>query len=213
MTVLMRASIVVLIAIMLWGCGGPAEGPRETAMKAGPVPDVCKVKFETSEGDFVVEVTKAWAPEGAERFHQLVRQKFYDNARFFRVVRDFVVQFGINGDPATNARWSRLTIKDDPVTQSNVRGSLTFATAGPNTRTTQVFINLKDNTRLDKMGFAPFGRVAEGMDVVGRLYSFYGDGPPGGQGPEQHLIEAQGNAYLESQFPRLDYIKSATVVQ
>jgi peptidyl-prolyl cis-trans isomerase A (cyclophilin A) len=211
---MLRAILTVTtLAALLWlgGCSGSTEPQGETAMKPEPVPDVYRVKFETSEGDFVVEVNKAWAPEGAERFYQLVRQKFYENARFFRVVRGFVVQFGINGDPAVNARWNRLTIKDDPVKESNTRGSITFATAGPNTRTTQVFINLQDNRRLDSMGFAPFGRVTEGMDVVDRLYSFYGDGPPGGQGPEQRLIETQGNAYLESKFPRLDYIRKATV--
>jgi peptidyl-prolyl cis-trans isomerase A (cyclophilin A) len=192
----------------LAGCGGPKPSGEKTIALA-PVPDVYRVKLETSKGDVTIEVTKAWAPEGADRFYRLVQQRFYDDARFFRVVRDFVVQFGINGDPAVEARWRNLTIADDPVKESNRRGTVTFATSGPNTRTTQVFINLKDNARLDRSGFAPFGQVVEGMDVVDRLYNTYGDAPPRGSGPDQNLIETQGNSYLESKFPRLDYIKRA----
>jgi peptidyl-prolyl cis-trans isomerase A (cyclophilin A) len=159
----------------------------------------------------VVEVTKAWATEGAERFYRLIEQKFYDEARFFRVLPDFVAQFGINGDPKVSARWRNLTIADDPVKESNKRGTLSFAMAGPNTRTTQVFINLKDNERLDESGFAPFGKVVEGMDVVDRFFAVYRDGPPRGTGPDQALIETRGNSYLETRFPRLDYIKTARI--
>jgi peptidyl-prolyl cis-trans isomerase A (cyclophilin A) len=144
--------------------------------------------------------------------YRLVEQKYYDDARFFRVVRNFVVQFGINGNPRISELWRNMTIKDDPVTQSNVRGTLTYAMSGPNTRTTQVFVNLKDNVRLDKAGFAPFGKVVEGMDdVVDRLYLAYGDGPPKGNGPDQTQIELRGNQYLEDKFPRLDFIKTARI--
>ncbi len=195
---------------VLFGCGGSKEAAREAA-PAGPVPDTYRAIFDTSKGPFVVEVTKAWAPEGAERFYRLIEQKFYDDARFFRVLPNFVAQFGINGDPKVSARWRNLTIADDPVKESNKRGTLTFATSGPNTRTTQVFINLKDNERLDRSGFAPFGKVVEGMDVVDQLFAVYRDGPPTGTGPDQTLIETRGNGYLETRFPRLDYIKTARI--
>ena len=194
-------------AAFLISCGGK----QPPAAPAAPAPDAYRVKVQTSKGDFTIQVTKAWAPEGAERFYRLVEQKFYDGCRFFRVLRDFVAQFGINGDPAVEARWRNLTIADDPARQSNLRGFVTFATSGPNSRTTQVFINLADNTRLDAMGFSPFGRVVEGLEVVGRFYSAYGEGAPRGSGPDQSLIETQGNAYLEDRFPRLDYIKTARI--
>jgi peptidyl-prolyl cis-trans isomerase A (cyclophilin A) len=210
----MRTFAVLLLsafALGLASCGG--SKPAGEAVRKTPVPDVYRVKFETGKGDFTLEVTKAWAPEGAERFYRLIEQRFYDQARFFRVVRDFVVQFGISGDPAVEARWHSMNIADDPVTQSNVRGTITFATSGPNTRTTQVFLNLADNARLDKSGFAPFGKVVDnGMDVVDHFFNAYGDGPPRGIGPEQDLIESQGNTYLESKFPRLDYVKTARIV-
>ena len=151
----------------------------------------------------MIEVTKAWAPEGAERFYRLVEQKFFDNVRFFRVVPGFMVQFGINGDPKVAAHWQNLTIRDDQVKKSNTPGMVTFATAGPNTRTTQIFINYGSNSFLDSQGFAPFGRVVSGMDVVKSIYSGYREEP------DQGMIQAQGNAYLESKFPRLDYVKTA----
>ncbi len=207
-----RTLIVCAALALLAGCGGAPEKQPQQAARNEPVPDSYRVRFETSKGDFVVEVVKSWAPNGAERFYRLVRNGFYDDARFFRVVRDFVVQFGINGNPRIEELWRNLTMADDAVKQSKVRGTITFATSGPNTRTTQVFINLSDNKRLDKSGFAPFGKVVEGMDVVGQFYKFYGDGPPRGEGPDQTLIEQQGNAYLESKFPRLDYIKRARIL-
>lgn len=208
-----KASVALIACVALWlpGCG--EKKPAETAVRNEPAPDICKVKFETSKGDFVVQVTKAWAPEGAKRFYDLIQTRFCDDARFFRVVRDFVVQFGIAGDPKVEALWRDMMFKDDPVLESNKRGRITFATSGPNTRTTQVFINLKDNARLDRSGFTPFGEVVEGMDVVDHLWNAYGDGPPRGTGPDQNLIETQGNAYLEAKFPRLDYIKRARIVR
>jgi len=201
-----------ILAIGLAGCGG-TKPPSESALSIEPVPASYRVQFLTRKGPFTVQVTKAWAPEGAERFYRLVRLRFYDEARFFRVLRDFVVQFGINGDPTVEARWRSMTIQDDPAGQSNTRGRITFATSGPNTRTTQVFVNLADNsTQLDKRGFVPFGEVVEGMEVLDRLYNAYGDSPPKGIGPDQEKIETQGNAYLEASFPRLDYIKTARVL-
>jgi peptidyl-prolyl cis-trans isomerase A (cyclophilin A) len=176
-------------------------------------PDNFQVRFETSKGPFTVDVVREWAPRGADRFYELVEAGFFDEARFFRVVKGFVVQFGIHKNPDVSARWSGLQMVDDPVKQSNKRGYLSYATSGPNTRTTQLFINLADNSRLDGRGFAPFARVSEGMEVVDKLYAGYGDSPPMGYyGPDQNKIEAEGNAYLERSFPRLDYVKTARVV-
>jgi peptidyl-prolyl cis-trans isomerase A (cyclophilin A) len=167
----------------------------------------------TTKGDFVVEVTRAWAPQGADRFYNLVKNHFYDGAAFFRVLPGFVAQFGLSAKPEISSVWATATIKDDRVTQSNLEGYLTFAKAGPNTRTTQVFINLADNATLDGMGFAPFGKVVEGMDVVGKFYGEYGDGPPDGKGPDQNRIANEGKAYLDKNFPLLDSIKAAVVTQ
>jgi len=174
-------------------------------------PPVYKVKVDTSKGSFVLEVHRDWAPLGADRFYNLVKNGFYDNARFFRVISGFMVQFGINGDPKLSAVWREARIKDDPVQQSNQRGFITFATAGPNTRTTQVFINYGDNARLDKSGFAPFGTVTQGMDIVDKLYAGYGEGAPNGRGPDQSRIQAEGNAYLTRDFTSLDFIRKATI--
>jgi peptidyl-prolyl cis-trans isomerase A (cyclophilin A) len=169
-------------------------------------PDVYEVKFETTKGDFVVKVTRSWAPIGADRFYNLVKHGFFSGAPFFRIVPGFIVQFGLTGDPAVNSAWRNANLKDDPVTQSNKPGTLTFATAGPNTRTTQFFINFGTNTFLDGQGFAPFGEVTSGMDVVKNLYSGYGEKP------DQGAITTQGKAYIEKNFPNIDSIKSATVV-
>jgi peptidyl-prolyl cis-trans isomerase A (cyclophilin A) len=176
-------------------------------------PAVYQAKFDTSKGPFVVEVHRDWAPRGADRFYNLVKNGFYDNARFFRVIEGFMVQFGINGDPSVAGAWRDADIKDDPVKQSNERGTITFATAGPNTRTTQVFINFGDNAGLDGQGFSPFGKVVSGMEVVDSLYGGYGEGAPNGNGPDQGRIQSQGNAYLEQDFPKLDFIKTATIAE
>jgi peptidyl-prolyl cis-trans isomerase A (cyclophilin A) len=179
------------------------------ALLKDKAPETYQVKFTTTRGEFVVSVTRAWAPIGADRFYNLVKHHFYDNASFFRVVPDFVVQFGLSAYPPVSAAWKDTNIKDDPVTQSNKKGYITFATAGPNTRTTQVFIDLKDNTRLDSMGFAPFGVVeGDGMNVVEMLYGQYGDNA----GPDQDQIQKQGKPYLDKGWPKLDSIKSATLV-
>ena len=201
------------LCLLLSGCGSPRPAAPEATKKAAPErpPEVYRVTFETSKGAFVVEVTRAWAPRGADHFFDLVQTGFYDGHRFFRVVRNFVVQFGIHGDPSVNRIWSNTPIPDDPVKQSNTKGTLTYAMRGPGTRTTQVFINLKDNRALDKDGFAPFGKVVEGMEVVEGLYNSYGDMAPRGSGPDPKRIETQGNGYLESRFPRLDFVKKTTI--
>ncbi len=177
-----------------------------------PAPDTFKTRFETSQGDFVVEAHRDWAPRGVDRFHELVTTGFFDEARFFRVLKGFVVQFGIHRDPVTAAKWRNSKIDDDPVNNPNGRGTLTFATSGPNSRTTQLFVNLGDNRRLDGMGFAAFGEVIEGLEVVDKLHGGYGEGAPSGNGPEQGRIQAEGNAYLEREFPKLDFVKTATIL-
>ncbi len=175
-------------------------------------PDLFQAKFETSKGDFVIEVHRDWSPNGADRFYNLVGNGYYDGVRFFRVLDGFMAQFGISGDPEASAIWRQRAIPDDSARASNTRGYVTFAMAGSNTRTTQVFINYADNSRLDGMGFAPFGLVVEGMDVVDGLYSEYGEGAPSGRGPEQARIQAEGNGYLETEFPLLDHVERAYVV-
>jgi peptidyl-prolyl cis-trans isomerase A (cyclophilin A) len=210
----------------------PSEAPAPVATAPGPLastvhpalldpskakeqaPDVFKVKFTTTKGDFVVEVHRDWSPNGADRFYNLVKLGFYDDTRFFRAVDGFMVQFGISGDPALSGPWQRAGINDDPVKQSNKRGFLTFAqTSMPNSRSTQVFINSVDNVRLDGMRFAPFGQVIQGMTVVDALYKGYGEGAPMGGGPDQGLIQSQGNAYLDARFPKLDGTKHAEIVK
>jgi peptidyl-prolyl cis-trans isomerase A (cyclophilin A) len=175
-------------------------------------PAVYDVRMITTKGVVVVHVTRAWAPIGADRFYNLVAHHYFDGASFFRVISGFMVQFGLSASPAVNRAWQNADIKDDPVTQTNHRGFITFATAGPNTRTTQVFINLVDNPRLDPQGFAPFGQVTEGMSVVDSLYSGYGEGAPDGNGPSQDAVGNKGRAYLDAKFPKLDSIKTAVIV-
>jgi peptidyl-prolyl cis-trans isomerase A (cyclophilin A) len=180
-------SVLAVTAVQAAGLSDPAS-LNETA------PNVYKVKFDTSKGPFVVEVHRDWAPNGADRFYNLVKNGFFDNDRFFRVVDGFMVQFGINGNPKLSSVWRDANIKDDPVTQSNKRGMMTFATSGPNSRTTQVFINFNNNVGLDGQGFSPFGQ-----------------GAPRGSGPDQGRVQSEGNAYLNKDFPMLDYIKKATI--
>jgi peptidyl-prolyl cis-trans isomerase A (cyclophilin A) len=174
-------------------------------------PDVFRAQFDTSKGTFVIEVTRAWAPNGADRFYNLVKNGFFDNCRFFRVLTGFMAQFGINGDPKISAVWQVARIQDDPVKQSNLRGYVSFATAGPNTRTTQVFISFGNNARLDASGFAPFGKVVEGMKIADSLFADYGEGAPNGTGPDQNRLQMEGNPYLLKEFPKLDFVKSAVI--
>jgi len=171
------------------------------------VPDMFKAKFECSNGIFTVEFYRDWAPIGVDRIHELVESNFFNEARFFRVVRNFVVQFGIAGDPNVQEQWVTQPLKDDPVKKTNKRGTITFATAGRNTRTTQLFINSQNNSRLDGMGFAPLGEVIEGMEVVDAINSQYGESP------QQGRIQQMGNQYLKSEFPKLDYIKKVEIVE
>jgi peptidyl-prolyl cis-trans isomerase A (cyclophilin A) len=210
-------TLALATALALAGCSASNESRKEAqsapaAAKPEKAPDVYHVQLDTSKGPIDLEIHRDWAPRGADHFYELVSSGFFDDSRFFRVVRDFVVQFGINGDPQTNQLWSAGALPDDPPKEHNVKGTLTFATRGPNTRTTQLFINLADNRKsLDGRGFTPIGKVAAGMDVVESLYSFYGDMPPAGQGPDPSLIQQQGNSYLENRFPRLDFIKKAVI--
>ena len=196
-----------------------AAGPRspvllDPALATEQAPATYRVRFETTKGPFVIEVNRAWSPKGADRFYNLVKAGFYDDTAFFRAIEGFMVQFGIHGDPAVSAKWRGAQIEDDPKgQQSNARGTISFATGGPNTRTTQVFINFRDNAQLDRMGFTPFGKVVEGMDVVDSLYKGYGEGAPGGRGPAQGRIQFEGNTYLKKEFPELDWIKTAKIVQ
>lgn len=182
------------------------------AVLVAKAPATYQVKFTTTKGDFTISVTRAWSPLGADRFYNLVRHHFYDNTTFFRALKGFVVQWGISAYPPVTAAWEHAPIKDDPVVQSNLKGYLTYAMGGPNTRTTQVFINLVDNKRLDGMGFSAFGQVTEGMDVVESLYTGYGEGAPDGQGPEQDKIEKLGKPYLDKNFEKLDSIKTTTLI-
>lgn len=179
----------------------PVTEPSGYEQKAGTF----LVRVEASTGDFTIEVNREWAPIGANRFYELVKSGYFDECRFFRVVPNFMVQFGMNGDPGIQKDWDR-NIQDDPVTQSNKRGYVTFATSGPNSRTTQLFVNFADNSFLDSQGFAPFGKVIEGMDHVDAINAEYGEQP------DQGSIKGAGNTYLKTQFPRLDYIKKMTLV-
>ena len=225
------AATSAIASSMATGPGSTASAPAPTA--SGPLasavhpdlldptkakdkaPEVYKAKFTTTKGDFVVEVHRDWAPNGADRFYDLVKLGFFDDTRFFRTVDNFMVQFGISGDPAVSAKWQQANIQDDPVRQSNKRGFVTFAQTNlPNSRSTQVFVNYTDaNVRLDGMRFAPFGKVSEGMDIVDSLFKGYGEGAPGGLGPDQGRIQAQGNGYLDTSFPKLDAIKHAEIVK
>jgi len=212
-----RPSAVTLAAVLTLGlCATPliAQGNLgNPAALTEQAPATYKARFDTSKGVFVIDVRREWAPVGADRFYNLVKNGFYDENRFFRVISGFMVQFGINGNPQVSTPWRNAQIKDDPVKQSNKRGFITFATSGPNSRTTQVFINFGDNSRLDGSGFASFGQVSSGMNVVDQLYSDYGEGAPQGRGPNQGRIQGEGNAYLTKDFPNLDFVRKATISQ
>jgi peptidyl-prolyl cis-trans isomerase A (cyclophilin A) len=203
--------ILALLFVLASAVPALGQGLGNPAALKEQAPAVYRVDFDTSKGPFVVEVHRDWAPNGADRFYNLVKNGFYDNVRFFRVIEGFMVQFGVNGDPKISAVWREARIKDDPVRISNKRTFVTFATAGPNTRTTQVFINFGDNSNLDRQGFAPFGQVVSGMKVVDSLYNGYGEGAPSGLGPDQGRLQGEGNAYLASGFAKLDYINKATI--
>jgi peptidyl-prolyl cis-trans isomerase A (cyclophilin A) len=177
------------------------------------VPEMFRVKFQTSQGDFVVEATRAWAPHGVDRFHELVRKRYFDQSRFFRVIAGFIAQFGVHRDFNVHETWRQFFIVDDPRREKNVRGTLAFAQSGPNTRATEIFINLADNPMLDEQGFVPFGRIVEGMDVVDKFYSGYGEMRPLGKEIDPGRVEEEANEYLVPRFPKLDYIKRATFLQ
>jgi len=215
----------VLAAVKFAACGEPVSTPKGNAQDlevtalmdptgeqaTQTAPDEFKVRFETSAGTFVIDVTRDWSPRGADRFYSLIRIGFYDDQRFFRVIPNFVVQWGMSGDPEVSAAWQTARIKDDPVKESNVPGTITFAKTGaPNSRTTQLFINLGDNSAsLDGQGFAPFGRVVEGMEVVGSFNAEYGSTPSN----NQPTIAERGNEFLNKNFPNLDYIVTAKIVE
>ena len=171
------------------------------------------MRLETSKGDILLRVVRAWAPRGADRFHALVQAGYYDDVRFYRVLPKFVAQFGLNGDPEVTRKWRESKIPDDPVVKKNLRGTLVFAKGEPNSRTTNVFFNLKDSAALDRSGFAPFAEVVEGMEVVDALHAGYGDGPPKGRGPSQERIVKEGNAYLDKEFKDLDRLRKAALVK
>ncbi|HUQ95368.1 MAG TPA: peptidylprolyl isomerase [Bryobacteraceae bacterium] len=201
-----------LISVILSACA-PEAAPRKQseAIKHLSTPDAYRVKLETSKGAMVIEVRKEWSPRAAERFYELVNAHYYDGTRFHRVIRGFVAQFGIHPDPKQGHLWRDLRFPDEPVKLSNKRGTVAFAHSGPHTRAVQVFLNLRDNPTLDKQSFPAFGKVVEGMDVADRLAFLYGELAPRGSGPDGVKAELEGNAYMERQFPRLDYIRTARV--
>lgn len=217
----LQLRLFVLAPVIAIACDRPAPPPADTATVAPPpapaaapaadvAPATFRVRFETSKGPVIIQAHRDWSPNGVDRFHQLVQASFFDDVRFFRVLPGFVVQFGMHGDPATNAQWTAQPIMDDPVKQSNRRGTVVFAKPGlPNARTTQLFINLQNNDMLDPQGFSPIGEVVEGMSVVEALYAGYGGAPS----DQQPRIAAEGNAFLNREYPRLDYIRTARIVR
>lgn len=215
----MRSTALLMVSLGLFvaGCpkneeastkpqATPKTAPETAAPDRGQAPEQYAVQLETTRGPIVIDVRREWAPKGADRFYELVKEGYYTDIAFFRVVPGFVVQFGMSGDPQTNAQWSNRPIADDPVKASNARGTVTFATSGKNSRTTQIFINLGNNARLDAMGFSPFGKVRD-MKTVEAIYSGYREQP------NQAMIRAQGNSYLRESFPKLDYIESAKIIE
>ena len=208
-------ALALALAVHLSACdSGPAYNPMLLTPDAltETAPEVFQARFETNKGDFVVEVHREWSPIGADRFYNLVANGYYDDVRFFRVIAGFMAQFGIHGHPEVSAAWREQRILDDPVLRSNTRGFVSYAMGGAHTRTTQIFINFGDNSRLDDMGFSPFGQVIEGMEVVDQIHSGYGDTQPRGAGPHPPSIHERGNEYLDDGFPDLDYVTRATIV-
>ena len=219
-----RCLFLALATLLLAACGSPDAGDEAgSGAPANPLlrpaqfnetaPPRFAVRFETTAGDFTVEVHRSWAPLGADRFYNLVRAGYYDDTRVYRVVPGFMAQFGIHGDPFVHRAWSRAPLRDDPVTQSNTRGRVTFAKAGRNSRTAEIFISTVDNSRLDTDDFAPFGEVVEGMETVDAFHGGYGDGPPRGSGPYAAMAHARGNEYLDEEYPELTRILRASVVE
>ncbi len=217
----MTLGLLTLCPLLLLACessDGEGSNPNHASLSQnrggsdspGTAPAQFAVKLATTKGDIIIDVTRSWAPQGADRFYEAVKANYYDGCAFFRVLSGFMAQTGINGDPSVAATWRTKQIPDDPVERSNVRGMVTFAMAGPDTRTTQFFINYRDNRNLDKMGFSPFGRVRD-MSAVDALHSGYGEGAPQGKGPNQGRVQREGNAYLKAEFPNLDYINSARI--
>ncbi len=217
-------NVALLALLVLCSCDTQTSVPETTDTDSSPpellmnpsqlnetAPSDFKVRFETTRGAFVVSVTRAWAPNGVDRFYNLVKAGFYKDIAFFRVISGFMAQFGIHGDPRVSTAWRMARITDDPVAQSNTRGRISFAMSGPNSRTTQLFINFVNNSALDGMGFSPFAEVTEGMDIVDTIFAGYGEGAPRGAGPDQGRIQAEGNTYLKASFPSLDYILSAEI--
>jgi peptidyl-prolyl cis-trans isomerase A (cyclophilin A) len=203
---LLSRRVFLCCGLSVIALAGACKGEPEPVMTVhAPAPDSFKVAFETSKGPFVVQVNRAWSPNGADRFYELVGEGFFDDSYFFRVLPDFIVQFGANNDPKRNERWEKKTIADDSVKQSNKRGTLTFAMQGENSRAHQLFVNLSDNPQLDKQGFAPIGLVVSGMPVVDSLYNGYQEAP------SYHLIATLGNSYLRRMFPKLDLIRTAKI--
>lgn len=210
----MRKLAVLLTLVFMGGCFlQPKHALLDPPRNQGAAPALYRVTFTTTRGPFTIEVHRDWAPRGADRFYYLARHGFYNGAAFFRVVPHFVVQWGLSPEPRISAAWKKANIPDDPVIRSNTRGMVTYAMGGPDTRTTQVYIDYRDNSRLDKLGFAPFGKVVAGMDVVDGLYGGYGDGAPRGKGPSQGRISREGASYLQKDFPKLDRILSTRVVR
>lgn len=207
---------VLALVLTAAGCGSDEpEAPRDPLLYpkslAEEAPPRFLARFETTAGTFVVDVHRDWAPRGADRFYTLVSNGYYDDTRIYRVVDGFMAQWGIHGDPLVDYQWQDETLTDDPVRTSNTRGRVAFAKGGAHSRTTEIFVSYKDNSSLDDRGFAPFGEVVEGMDVVDAFHSAYGDGPPRGEGPYQAQAHAQGNAYFDQEFPELDRVVRATV--
>jgi peptidyl-prolyl cis-trans isomerase A (cyclophilin A) len=219
-----RSTLLFAAILALSGCGGDDGGRSAATDDDRPdfyypgrltetAPETFQARFETSAGDFVVEVRREWSPRGADRFYNLVRTGFYDGQRIYRVVPGFMSQWGLHGDPVATYQWRDQFIDDDPVVVSNTRGRVTFATCDVDCRISEIFVNTDDNVELDAQGFSPFGEVVEGMETVDAFYGQYGDGPPRGEGPYQAQVRAEGNAYLDAEFPELTRIERGVIVE